>query len=212
MANPYGHIGYFHHSTTEDDESDGISSIDNVHIPIQSRPSLNDEEESVGSGILRIKSRVQEMETVFSRNFSGKTDAPFSRDEEQQSEATHETADVGTLQRELEDADRIHSLSLKDYLKVLDVKPAGSGSSSHSGRRATSDPESDAVALESLSWNDLMKATASRSASNVDSDSIYMQRDEKANIHELQKQGCCKTIATLHLADENALCGLPSCV
>ena len=169
MSNPYGHIGYFRNSTTEDDESDGISSIDNAHIATQSRAALNDEEGSVGSGILRIRSRVQELESVFSHNLTGRSDAPRGHDEEQRSEATHETADVGTLRKELEDADRIHSLSLQDYLQVLDVKPAAKPSAKK-GRHMISDPESNAVPLESLTWNDLMKATASRSASAVDRD------------------------------------------
>jgi len=189
MANPYGHIRYFHQSTTEDDESDGISSLDNnnAHLPINSAPS--NDEESVGSGILRIKSRVRELETAFSSSFSGKSDAQVAQDEDQRSEASHESADVGTLRKELEDADRIHSLSLADYLKVLDVKPAGSESSSYSERPMTPDPEAnnDTVPLENLTWNDLMKATSSRSGSLAENDSLCMERDQKARLSEPPK-------------------------
>ncbi|CAJ1953930.1 unnamed protein product [Cylindrotheca closterium] len=176
MANPYGHIRYFQQSTTEDDESDGISSLDNAHLPVINSAPSNDEE-SVDSGILRIKSRVRELETVFSSNFNGKSDAPATQDEEQRSETSHESADVGTLRKELEDADRVHSLSLADYLKVLEVKPAGFGSSYSAGRPQTPDPEN-------LTWNDLMKATASRSGSLADNHSGPTKTREPQDDHQ----------------------------
>ncbi|KAL3935337.1 MAG: hypothetical protein SGBAC_009122 [Bacillariaceae sp.] len=181
MANPYGHIRYFHHSSTED-ESDGISSLDNnVHLPpIDSAPS--NDEESVGSGIVRLKSRERELETVFSSNFNGKSNDPAAQDEELRSEATHESADVGTLRKELEDADRIHSLSLADYLKVLNVKPAGSEPSSISVPPLPLDPEANTNPLEQLTWNDLMKATASRSGSLAANDSLCLEKGQKARL------------------------------
>lgn len=124
--------------------------------------------------------------TVFSSNFSGNS-VPVAQNEEQSSETTHESADVGTLRQELEDADRIHSLSLADYLKVLDMKSADSGSSSKAEHPMTTDPEADTCTIGDLTWLDLMKATASRSGSRVNNESLCLERDQKTGVSGLPK-------------------------
>jgi hypothetical protein len=166
MTKPYEHIDYFNPKKDDDDEVASVDSDDPVH----SSSSLNGDE-SVSSGILSIEKKVNALEDLF-KDLEGELG---DNEEERQSEFSYDTTtrdDVDKLRRELDDADRHHSLSWKNYFASLKKKNEKTELPS-----SMTETQEETIALklgfenvttppEKLTWDDIIQ----RSSENSEND------------------------------------------
>jgi Leucine-rich repeat (LRR) protein len=166
MAKLYAHIDYFNPTKDDDDEVALVDGDDSVH----SSSSLNGDE-SVSSGILSIEKKVNALEDLFED-----LEAELGDDEEERrSEFSYDTTprdDVDKLRRELDDADKNHSLSWKNYLASLKRKnnkaelPSSTTQTQEGTIALKLGFENVTTAPEKLTWDDIIQ----RSSENSESD------------------------------------------
>lgn len=171
MAKPYEHIDYFN-PRQEDEDHDEIDCEGQNHRVVGSSSihNDNDDESSVSSGMISIEQKVTALECIF----DGLKGEHLMDDQEveRHSEISydHNTEDVDTLRRELEDADRNHSLSWKEYLASLKKNSGMLPSTAVTDDNHTEDEEEMALKLEfgnvsvrtkdDLTWDDIIQRSA----------------------------------------------------